>query len=283
VERSLIVGRIDELCADLTAERHDLQALLDGRDPADWQRPTPAEPWTVLDQVVHLAWFDDAARLAIVDPDEFVAQRRQALADVDGFVETVRTQHTGMAAAEVADWLAAATAALTRASAEADPSRRVPWYGPDMTIASCLTARIMETWAHGQDVADALGVTRPPSDRLRHVAFLGVRAMPNSFRAHGLAVPEASVRVELVGPDGARWAFGAEADDATDVVRGTALDFCLLVTQRVHRDDTALIAEGPVADRWLDVAQAFAGPPGAKRPAGARTPRLAPAAGGDAS
>jgi uncharacterized protein (TIGR03084 family) len=271
VEGSLIVSRIDELCTDLTAERHDVRSMLAGRGDAAWSLPTPAQPWTVLDQVVHLAWFDDAARLAIVDPDEFVTRRREALADVDGFVESVRSQHAGISPAEADQWLARATEALTQAAAGADATRRVPWYGPDMTIASCLTARIMETWAHGQDVADALGVVRQPSERLRHVAFLGVRAMPNSFIAHGLPVPAPALRVELVAPDGGIWEFGVDAADATDVVRGPALDFCLLVTQRSHRDDTALIATGPVADQWLDVAQAFAGPPGDKRPAGART------------
>lgn len=282
MEGPLIVSRVDELCADLTAERQDLRTLLGGRDVADWTLPTLAEPWTVLDQVVHLAWFDDAARLAIVDPDEFVRRRREALADVDGFVESVRVQNADISAAEADDWLAAATAELTRAAVDADPTRRVPWYGPDMTIASCLTARIMETWAHGQDVADALGVTRRPSDRLRHVAFLGVRAMGNSFRAHGLPVPEAAIRVELLAPDGDVWEFGAEATEASDLVRGPALDFCLLVTQRSHREDTALVATGPVADRWLDVAQAFAGPPGAKRSAGARAPHGSATSGGDA-
>jgi uncharacterized protein (TIGR03084 family) len=137
----------------------------------------------------------------------------------------------------------------------------VPWYGPDMTLASSITARIMETWAHGQDVADTLGVTRTPTERLRHVAFLGWRAVGNSFRARGRAVPTEAVRVEA-----GQWTFGPA--EATNVVRGPALDLCLVVTQRRHVADTALVAEGPVAAEWLSIAQAFAGPPGAGRSPG---------------
>jgi uncharacterized protein (TIGR03084 family) len=127
----------------------------------------------------------------------------------------------------------------------------------------------METWAHGQDVADALGVRRPPTARLRHVAFLGARTLGHSFATHGRTPPADPVRVELEAPGGQRWTFGPAA--AADRVVGPALDFCLLVTRRRHRADLALVATGPVADEWLDLAQAFAGPPGPGRAPAAAT------------
>jgi uncharacterized protein (TIGR03084 family) len=134
-----------------------------------------------------------------------------------------------------------------------------------MSAASSVTARLMETWAHGQDIADALEVTRPATARLRHVAHLGVATMSFSFQAHGQPVPTAPVRVELTAPgeDGTTWTWGPP--EASDLVRGDALDFCLLVTQRRHRLDTGVRATGPVATAWLEVAQAFAGPPGPGR------------------
>ncbi|MEV1145439.1 maleylpyruvate isomerase family mycothiol-dependent enzyme, partial [Micromonospora sp. NPDC049799] len=153
--------------------------------------------------------------------------------------------------------------ALAAALAAAPPGEKIPWYGTRMSPASMVTARIMETWAHGEDVADALGVVRPATVRLRHVAHLGFRTLGHGFAAHGRPVPTAPVRVELSTPDGATWAYGPA--DATDRVAGPVRDFCLLVTQRRHRADLALVATGPVADAWLDVAQAFAGPPGAGR------------------
>lgn len=254
---------VPELCADLAAERAALLPLLAPLDEDGWRTPTPAVGWTVLDQVTHLAWFDDAAREAIADPDAFRARRRGGDDDVDGFVEGVRRAESGRSGAEALAWLRGAGEALVAAAVAADPEVRVPWYGPSMRVASSITARIMETWAHGQDVADALGVTRPPSGSLRHVAHLGWRALPYCFGANGLPVPEAPLRLELTDPVGGDLVLGPA--DAVDVVRGPLLDLCLVVTQRRHVADTALVAEGPVATAWLPIAQAFAGPPGAGR------------------
>ena len=132
-----------------------------------------------------------------------------------------------------------------------------------MSTASMATARLMETWAHGLDIADALGVVLAPTDRLRHIARLGVRTRDFAFGAHGLTPPAEEFRVELTAPDGGTWSYGPA--DAPQRVTGPALDFCRLVTQRAHRADLALTATGPDADRWLDIAQAFAGPPGSGR------------------
>ena len=250
---------LDELCADLLAERVDLVTLVGSLDDDGWRTPTPAPGWSILDQVTHLAWFDDAATRAIVDPAAFRVERDQAIGDVDGLVDRATAECRHLGGREALAWLETVGERLATVALDAGPSVRVPWYGPDMTVASSVTARVMETWAHGQDVADALGVQRTPTARrLRHVAFLGWRALPHSFRANGRPVPEAPVRVEV-----GAWSFGP--DDATNVVRGPLLDFCLVVTRRRHPADTALVAEGTVAAEWLTIAQAFAGPPGEGR------------------
>ena len=144
-----------------------------------------------------------------------------------------------------------------------------------MSARSFVTARLMEAWAHGQDVADALDVSRPASDRLRHVAHLGVIARGWSYTTRGLTPPTGEVRVELSGPHGEQWTWGDA--DVADRVRGTALDFCLVVTRRRHAADTPLQTEGPLAAEWMAIAQAFAGPPRADPPprpvAAARAPR----------
>ena len=134
-----------------------------------------------------------------------------------------------------------------------------------MSPASMATARFMETWAHSLDVAEALGVTPEPTDRIRHVAHLGVRTRNFAYGVHGLQPPAEEFRVELTAPSGEVWVWGPE--DATQSVRGSAYDFCLRVTQRRHRDDLDLVATGPDADGWLDIAQAFAGPAGEGRKA----------------
>jgi uncharacterized protein (TIGR03084 family) len=140
---------------------------------------------------------------------------------------------------------------------------KMPWFGPPMSPASMATARFMETWAHAHDVYAALGIDPPRTDRVRHVAHLGVRTRDFAFAVHRLDPPAAPFRIELKAPSGETWTWGPE--DAEQTVTGSAYDFCLLVTQRVHRDDTDLVADGADAERWLGIAQAFAGPPGEGR------------------
>ncbi|HET6812317.1 MAG TPA: TIGR03084 family metal-binding protein [Acidimicrobiales bacterium] len=251
-----------ELAADLSAEHDDVASLTEGLDAAGWDAPTPSEGWSVRDQITHLAWFDAATVTAVTEPDAFAAVRVAADADVDGFVERVRREESGRQGPDAARWWADERRRLVDVVRDLPPDRRVPWFGPDMSLASKVTARIMETWAHGQDVADALGRSRPATDRLRHVAHIGVRARPYSYAVRGRELP-AEVRVELTAPSGAMWSWGP--DEAPDRVTGDALDFCLVVTRRRHVDDTGLVATAGPAREWMEMAQAFAGPPGAGR------------------
>lgn len=252
-----------ELLTDLADESADLDRNVTGLSDVDWSRPTPAAGWTIAHQIAHLAWTDRAALLAATDPEAFAAVLAQALADPTGFVD--RGAAAGLAPPRelLARWRDG-RARLAAALAAMPPGARAPWFATAMSPASMATGRLMETWAHGQDVAEALGIQRRPTDRLRHVAYLGYRTLGNSFAAHGRPIPDEPVRVELTAPD---LVFGPA--EATNRVVGPALDFCLLVTQRRHRADLALQASGRVADEWMDVAQAFAGPPGVGRqPAG---------------
>lgn len=248
---------------DLVAEQSQLDDLLTPLSEDVWHTATPAEGWSVLDTVGHLAFFDERVALAARDPDRFRVELSDVLNDFDGFMARASLQARDLGPSATLTWWRESRAGALTALAAVPSGTRLPWYGPDMSVASAATARLMETWAHGQDIAESLGVTRSPTARLRHIALLCHRAFANSFLAHGLAVPDESVRVELTGPAGEVWEYG---DAATPhVVRGPALDLCLLSTQRRHRDDLTLHATPGVADSWLDVAQAFAGPPGSKR------------------
>ncbi|MFI6768228.1 TIGR03084 family metal-binding protein [Streptomyces sp. NPDC050355] len=250
--------------ADLRAESEELDALVAELPAARWRAPTPAEGWTLAHQIAHLAWTDRQALLAATDPEAFARAAREALASPLTFVDEAAEAGAQAPPAELlADWRAGRRE-LSRALAAHPAGRKLPWYGPPMSVASMATARLMETWAHGQDIADALGVTRLPTARLRHIARIGVRTRDFSFATHHLAPPEEEFRVELRAPDGGVWAYGPP--EARQRVTGGALEFCLLVTQRAHRDDLpSLRAEGAQAQRWLGIAQAFAGPPGKGR------------------
>jgi uncharacterized protein (TIGR03084 family) len=251
------------LAADLAAESAVTRALVTGLDEAGWRTPTPAVGWDIADQISHLAYFDEVAVRSAVDQEQFKAEL--VAADADGGIDpdTIAIRFRDRTGAELLAWFEVARAELLDTFSGLDPTLRLPWFGPPMSAASSLTARIMETWAHTQDIADALGVTRDPTPRLRHVAHIGVGARAFSYAVHGKTPSSVPVRVELNAPDGVLWTWGPE--DAEDRVTGPALDFCLLVTQRRHRDDVALSVEGPAATEWMAIAQAFAGTAGPGR------------------
>lgn len=252
-----------DVLVDLLAEQDDLDDLVGEVDPAEWSRPTASPGWSVHDQIAHLAHFDRSAALAIQDPEAFGESVRALLAAVEAGGDAVDDLTLGelrrLSPEELlAEWRAARRTLADAASGLADDDR-VPWYGPPMGARSFLTARLMEAWAHGADVAEALELRRTPTDRLCHIAHIGFITRGWSYRNRGLEPPEATVAAELTAPSGETWTFGPE--DADEVVRGTAEDFCLVVTQRRHLDDTALTTSGPAARDWLLRAQAFAGPP----------------------
>ena len=254
------------LCDDLAAEHADLDALVAPLDASQWDLATPAEGWTIRDQIHHIGYFDGNGALAIEDPDGFTAAMTEMVGDIDAFERRLAAEARSMPESDLLAWWRARRQHILDVMRTADPSMRVPWYGPPMALSSFATARLMETWAHGQDVADALGARRAPTSRLRHIAHIGVRTRGFSYVLRDMTAPDADVRVELDAPDASTWTWGS--DDATDRVTGPALDFCLVVTQRRHLADTAVKAVGPAAEEWLSIAQAFAGSPGAGREPG---------------
>lgn len=266
----LLRGLLD----DLAAESGDLEARVAPLDAEGWRTPTPAEGWDVADTIAHLAATDADARQALVEPDAFMARLQAVASEGTDYVERLVQDARGEQPQTLLGRWRAGRADLATALREVEPGTRVPWFGPAMSPASFVSARVMETWAHGQDVADALGQERTPTDRLRAVAEIGVRARAFSYAVHQRAMPDAPVRVVLQAPSGAAWTWGP--DEASAEVTGAAVDFCLLVTQRRHRDDLSLQSRGDAAQEWLAIAQAFAGPPG-----GGRQPRTTPTTAGD--
>ena len=264
----------DALLRDLTAEQEELDAVVAGLDDGGWATPTPADGWDVDDQIAHLAATEQWARRSLEDPDGFRGELAEYAADPERRAAGIRDGRIGRdrpGGVTTLDWWRENRRATGAALRERAPAERTPWFGPDMSLASFATARVMETWAHGQDVVDALASPRPPTARLRHVAEIGVRARPFAYASRGLELPDREVRVELVAPDGERWAWGP--DDATDVITGDALDWCLVATQRRNPLDTTLAVTGDAAVEWIGIVQAFAGPPTEHRAPRSYSPR----------
>ena len=249
--------------ADLRAESDDLDALVAELDPQQWAAPTPAAGWTIAHQIAHLLWTDRVALTAVTDEEGFASVLADATTDPTGFVDTGAEELAVLPPERLlADWRQTRARLHDELLAVAD-GRKLPWFGPPMSAASMATARLMETWAHGLDVADTLGVKRPATARLRSIAHIGVRTRDFAFSINGLAPPAEPFRVELRAPDGSTWSWGP--DDAGQRVTGSAEDFCMLVTQRRPRSALDVHAVGDDAEKWLGIAQAFAGPPGPGR------------------
>nr|WP_042190534.1 TIGR03084 family metal-binding protein [Kibdelosporangium sp. MJ126-NF4]CEL19413.1 FIG01121555: hypothetical protein [Kibdelosporangium sp. MJ126-NF4]CTQ94788.1 FIG01121555: hypothetical protein [Kibdelosporangium sp. MJ126-NF4] len=245
---------------DLLAEGQSLDDLVAGLPSEAWATMTPAEGWTVAHQIAHLAWTDDGSILAATDAAAFQEVVTEAWKNPTGFVDDGAEQLSRTPPAQLLERWRTGRTALADALAAVPAGTKLPWFGPPMSPMSMATARIMETWAHGLDVADALGVSREPTMRLRHVAHISVRTRDFAYNVHSLTPPAEPFYVALTAPDGSTWTWGPQ--DAAQTVTGPALDLCLIATQRRHRADTALVATGPDADKWLDIAQAFAGLPG---------------------
>jgi uncharacterized protein (TIGR03084 family) len=248
---------------DLRAESDELDALVAGLTVERWAAPTPAVGWTIAHQVGHLLWTDRVALTSITDEPAFADALAAAAADPSGFVDSGAEEQAARPPGELlADWRSTRARLHTELLA-VEPGRKLAWFGPPMSAASMATARLMETWAHSLDVADALGVRKPATARLRSIAYLGVRTRDYAFAVNGLPGPTAPFYVELRAPDGSTWSWGPA--DAAQRVTGSAEDFCYLVTQRRPRGALNLVAVGDDAQRWLTLAQAFAGPPGPGR------------------
>jgi uncharacterized protein (TIGR03084 family) len=252
------VSELDDLRRDLVAEQGSLDDAVRDLDAEQWMRPTPSPGWTVFDQIAHLSYFDERAFVAISDPSRFGSDLDELLSRAsDASIDEITLEPLrSLSPSELVTRWRESRRELDMAASSLTEESRIAWYGPSMGAKSFLTARLMETWAHGVDVVDALGVTREPTDRLRHVAQLGFITRDWSYRVRGEVAPPGLVRLELKGPRGEEWRWGS--DDADDSIEGSAEEFCLVVTQRRHPRDTSLSA-GELGTHWLQRAQAFAG------------------------
>jgi len=260
------VTELQGIYADLAAERDAVDRLVNGADEATLTLPTPAEGWTVKHQIGHLAFIFTLAGTAAADPEKFEAITAEAGDDLDGAINAALADYlSNPADVLISRWQAESAAAIKALSA-LPPGQLVPWLVRPIPAFLLASAGMMELIGHGQDIVDGLRIRREWADRIKHVVGFAVQVWDFGYAARGMTPPAEPFRFELTAPSGEMWEFGPV--DAQQRINGRAVDFCLLVTRRRHRDDLELVATGADADYWLDIAQAYRGSPGTGRDPG---------------
>ncbi len=249
-----------EILADLKGEQESLDQFLSTLTEPQWDLPTPAEDWTVRDSVSHIAHIDEVA-VAFINGDTSALEEVKKL----GLMYTTVNAQKGreMKVAEILPWWRRARRVMLDELSKCDPKQRIPWFAMPMGARAFATARLMETWAHGLDCFDAIGVEPEDTDRLRHVAFMAFMARPYAYQVNGLPMPQAPLRLELMMPSGQLWTYGEE--NATDRIEGKAGEFCRVAVRRRHWKDMGLEVQGEEARRFIEIVQTYAGPPGPGR------------------
>ncbi|NIL78353.1 TIGR03084 family metal-binding protein [Rhodococcus sp. B10] len=256
VDKTALVGA-------LRSEGTAIENMVRGLPAEYWSRPTPAPGWTIAHQIGHLTWTDHVSSLSIETPEAFADIAAAYAAAPTGYVDDAASAYIGDDVDDLLETWSEGRRHLADLLDAHPGGTKLAWFGPPMSSATMTTARLMETWAHGQDIADALSLPHPATAALEHIAHLGVRTRGFAYTNRGQPVPATDVYVTLAGPNGEHWEWGPSG--APDVVEGTAEDFCLVVTQRRAPADTGLRTTGSAARYWLTIAQAFAGEPTATR------------------
>jgi uncharacterized protein (TIGR03084 family) len=264
------MSELPAVIAALKADGDELEKLVTDLDEADWRRSTPAPGWTVAHQIAHLTATFQLAGLAASDAAKFKAVAAQASTDFSAAVDAALQPFLALPPHELLPrWrqsLDGTAAALSAVPAD----EVVPWLVNPLPPTVLTSAGMMELFAHGQDIADALGVTIERTDRIGYITAFAVRTRDFGYLARGLTPPQQEFRFELTAPSGALWPFGPE--DASQRITGPALDFCLLASRRRHHVDLSLTADGDQARHWLEIAQAYRGPAGEGRRPGQFAP-----------
>jgi len=255
---------------DFRDESDALYRLMQPLEPEAFGTVTQFKQWSFNDVLGHLHLWNHAADLSLTDEAAFQAFIGEVFKYVaSGSLRSFEKQWlSGLSSQELLEQWHAFALEMSQRFGAVDPQTRVKWAGPDMSVRSSITARLMETWAHGLAIYDALGVERIDTDRIRNIAVLGVNTFGWTFRNRRLEVPAQMPYVRLTAPSGALWDWGEVSE--SERIEGSATEFCQVVTQTRNVADTALRVTGDTASEWMRIAQCFAGPPEHSPPPGTR-------------
>jgi uncharacterized protein (TIGR03084 family) len=252
-----------EILSDLVAEQQSLDQFLQRIHERNWKLPTPAKGWSIQDTVSHLAFTETFAARAIEEGQTFIDAEQ--VTDIDEWTARGVEAGRGKRYQEVIEWWRNGRASVVDALSRMDASDRIPWVVSSVSAKGFATLRLMETWAHGLDIKEAMDGRLPvnedeeeeetDSPRLRHVAWLAHRMLPFAFEQAGETYPDQGIRVQLMGPRYASWVYGPRETD--QVIKGIASEFCRVAVHRVDVTDTGLKAIGDDAETALRVIRAY--------------------------
>ena len=244
---------------DFRAESAALAKLLDNVPEEEFSKSTLFKSWTISAVLQHLYFWNEMAGFQLTDENKLSELLKKVMSHDEGMRGFENAYLEGLSGRKLLEAWSAGFQRTADLFAQADPKQRLKWAGPDMSARSSITARLMETWAHGQEIYDALGVVRENTDRIQNIVVLGVNTFGWTFLNRGEPVPEPMPHLALTAPSGAVWTYGEPSRD--ERIEGLAEEFCQVVTQVRNVADTSLRVTGPHATAWMSKAQCFAGPP----------------------
>ncbi len=258
---STTAAKMFQQVIDFIDESEALYTLLDDIKVEQFSRPTQFKQWTINDILGHLHMWNWAAELSLHDEPALLEFMHKVFAsvgnnDLRSFEKEWRNELSGHALLDT--WHEFLPGMMKRFGST-DPKKRVKWAGPDMSVLSSITARLMETWTHGQAIYDLPGIEREDKDRIKNIATLGINTFSWTFKNRGLPVPQEHPYVKLHSPSGQVWEWNPVNE--REFIEGTATGFCQIVTQTRNVADTDLTVTGDVATHWMSIAQCFAGGP----------------------
>jgi uncharacterized protein (TIGR03084 family) len=252
---------VEDILMALAAQHAQLAELVDACTGADWERPTRCEGWDIASVLAHLALTDEGAIASARGEfdhhaDGLLGARERQTISVDAAAAAQVEAERAVGGEKIRQRWHDASATMQAVFRAGDPHRRVTWVAGTLSLQTLATTRLSECWIHTDDIADALGIALPPTDRLRFIARLAWRTLPYAFQRADMTL-HGPVAMELRGPQGEQWRYDPDGPAVT-TIRGSATEFCEVAARRRDPADTSLVATGPDADAVLRLVRTYA-------------------------
>ena len=252
---------MEDILIALASQHSELAEIVDGCTNDDWERPTRCVVWDVASVLAHLALTDEVAtasargELDRYDDGLLGSREHQTVSVDDAAAAQVDAERSAGGDAIRQRWHEA-SATMRVAFQAGDPHQRVTWVAGKLSLHTLTATRLSECWIHTGDIASALGITLPPTDRLRYIARLAWRTLPYAYERADMTM-NGPVALELIGPRGEQWRFDPDRPALT-TIRGSAAEFCDVAARRVDPAETDLVATGPDAAQVLRLVRTYA-------------------------